>query len=636
MRRLAFATVLLVSCGPTNAQEIDLIKSINKSFADADRDGDQRLSVDEYVGNRGANEVLKRDFRLFDFNEDGFLSRDEFAAVPDVVHPDYRGAMPDPLRDVFGVALAALDASLGQWDQNPDVEVDTAKFLGMIAAGLDRSVFQPRSHEADPNGDGKVTREEARRFLEIQLGARRSDGKLLRFPDGRVVQYFRYLFIDLNRNDRLERAEYLERSFAGEKAEGEFNAADLDRDDALTFDEFCTLKRAILDPVVDFQTMDHDLDGFVSPQELAVGTPVWNQKIADYVFPAFDTNGDGKLSLAEYRMTMLANPVLSWTGIGTAVVTDVDDDGALSFTEFRVNQTEFLLLRLTYFHRLDVNSDGVLDQQEFTFKVKTHAEFSIVNADGSGWRKLFKLDGYPTCGSPTVSPDGKQIAFDAYGRGGQRDTRVFVMTIDGTDAREIAPGEMPSWSSDGQKLAYTWRGTVHVMNADGANSQPISQSGRSAQWSPDGKSIAFYDGTEIKTYDVEAAAVRTILEANAHSYRRIYWDMTWSPGSDRLCFKAENAQGVASVVTLWLSQREPRLNVHQTNPGYIGADMAWHPDGDRVVFSMYCTERKCNQLYEFNPNTNDPPRLFKGQDSARRHSDVCWTPDGRRLIVVSN
>ncbi len=637
MQRLAFVMVLFGICVSVGAEDNDrIVEKIHQSFADADRDKDQRLSLDEFVGKRGGVDVLQRDFRLFDFNENGFLSRDEYAAVPGIGHPQYRGAMPDPMTEVFEKVAAKLDASLDQWDEHPDVAVETAKFLGIFVAGLDRTVFRPRPHEADPNGDGKVTRDEARRFLEIQFGFRRSDGKPLRFPDGRVVQNYLFLFVDLNRNDRLERTEYLERSYSGAKAEGEFNGADLDGDDALTFDEFCTLRRSMLDPVAEFQVMDRDLDGFVNPQELKDGTPVWNQKIADHVFPAFDGNRDGKLSLAEYRVTMLANQVLSWTGSGNAVITDMDDDGVLSFAEFRVNQTEFLLLRFMYFHRLDVNVDGVLDQKEFTFKVNIHAEFSVVNADGTGWQKLCKLEAYPTCGAPSVSPDGKLIAFHAAGRGDQRGTRIVVMTIDGKDSRELGPGERPSWSNDGQKLTYTWNGTVHVMDADGNNTQPISQSGKSAQWSPDGKAIAFYDGPELKAYDVETGIVRTVLDANAHSYRRFYWGLTWSPTSDRLCFKAENARGVASVVTMWLADREPRLNVHVTNPGHIGAGFTWHPNGDRVVFSMYSAEHKHNQLYEFNPDTNEHPILFKGQDPNRNQSDPRWTPDGKRLIVVSN
>jgi hypothetical protein len=41
------------------------------------------------------------------------------------------------------------------------------------------------------------------------------------------------------------------------------------------------------------------------------------------------------------------------------------------------------------------------------------------------------------------------------------------------------------------------------------------------------------------------------------------------------------------------------------------------------------------QLYEFNPSTDVAPKLVEGQDIARNNTDACWTPDGKRLIVIS-
>ena len=75
--------------------------------------------------------------------------------------------------------------------------------------------------------------------------------------------------------------------------------------------------------------------------------------------------------------------------------------------------------------------------------------------------------------------------------------------------------------------------------------------------------------------------------------------------------------------------------VHYSTKADINADFAWHPDGDRIVFGMFCQERQKTQLYEFNPNLDEPPTLFPGQDESRNHNDVCWTPGGEQLIVVS-
>lgn len=36
--------------------------------------------------------------------------------------------------------------------------------------------------------------------------------------------------------------------------------------------------------------------------------------------------------------------------------------------------------------------------------------FYVMNADGTGWRKLFQLKDYAASGSPAVSPDGQMSA----------------------------------------------------------------------------------------------------------------------------------------------------------------------------------------------------------------------------------
>jgi len=95
--------------------------------------------------------------------------------------------------------------------------------------------------EADENGDRRVSRDEARRFLEIQLGMRRNDGKLLRDPNGRVCNLMLYRHIDLNKNDRLERDEFEQRSFLKEKAADVFESGDVNGDESLSFDEWCGL-----------------------------------------------------------------------------------------------------------------------------------------------------------------------------------------------------------------------------------------------------------------------------------------------------------------------------------------------------------------------------------------------------------
>lgn len=607
-------------------------EKLKRTFSKLDGNGDQRLSLAEFLTHQASKpDVSKRDFRLFDQDSDEALSLDEFSTVPTVVAARHRGALPDPILMLVDKAVVAMDASFDDWNTKPDVEIHAVQFVEAFVATLETRGTNSAIREADPNGDRRVSRKEARRFLEIQVGIRRSDGKLLREPSGRVCNLMLYQHIDLNKNDRLERDEFEQRSYLKEKAAEVFEQGDVDGNESMSFDEWCGLpNRGYIDPVNDFRKMDTNLDARVDPQELAAGTPEWKKNMAANVFPGFDADKDGVLTLSEYRLTMQANPVVRWQ----QVIREEDGDGQLAFAEFEFGAAQFLLLRWLCFQRLDVNGDEALDTDEFYFKIRMADRFFVMNEDGTGWKMLFQFEGYPACGSPAVSPDGKLIAFDGWSINPRTSAAMFIMGIDGGKPRELSGGAMPTWSKDGTMLAYS-RSGVGVITADGRESRAIDRRGWGAQWSPDGKKIAFTDSEDIKVFDVQTAAVRTVLASDDHEYSRFYWNMTWSPDSQSLCFKATKADGSHEVATINTTGDQPRLKVHHSTTANINADFAWHPNGDRIVFAMLCQERGCMQLYQFDPNRDDPPKLVAGQDETGNHTDVCWTPDGKRLIVVS-
>lgn len=111
--------------------------------------------------------------------------------------------------------------------------------------------------------------------------------------------------------------------------------------------------------------------------------------------------------------------------------------------------------------------------------------------------------------------------------------------------------------------------------------------------------------------------------------------MAWSPNGKRICFKAAKADGTQLVATVNTDGNKSDLTVHHDGKIAVNADFAWHPTEDRVIYAMFCAERGFIQLYEFNPNKVAAPTLVKGQDVGRNNTDACWTPDGKRLIVIS-
>ena len=624
---------------PLFAEE-KLPEKFTVAFAQADKNGDGRVSLEEFSATRSSVDVANRDFRLFDLNGDGFMVVGEFSAVPNVVPGNDRGPLPDPMIALLDQVVAGLDKALGDWNEHPDAEVTSNHFITALNNRFGTNGIRFDATRADTDGNSRINRAEARRFMESQLGIRRGDGKLLRFPDGRVFNNNLFLHVDENKNDQLERNEFVERAYCPGDPVKEFESVDANRDGVVSFEEWCTVPgRGLIDPVLEFLQMDTNLDSFLSPEELKAGTADWKKNLAANVFPGFDLDHDGKLSLAEYRFTPQSNMVLNWNW----PLSDTDNDGKLSFQEYQndpasypqFDRFQFPLLRYTYFHLFDVNADGYLDPTEYIFNVKARDELFVMNEDGTGWQPFFRFEGYLACGSVAVSPDGKSLAFDAWQKQGQ--SAIFVMAMEGGKPRELCSGMMPNWSKDSQFLTCSRSQPIYgvwLLEMEGDGREHLVP-GWGAQWSPDGERIAFTEGRELKVLNIVTDQTQTLLTAETNPYQQIFWNMTWSPDSKRLCLKGITAEGNQEIATISTVGDKPDLKVHHSTKDNVYADFAWHPNGARIICSMHCATRGYIQLYEFNPNTSDPPVLVKGQDPARNNTDASWTPDGKRLIVVS-
>jgi len=270
----------------------------------------------------------------------------------------------------------------------------------------------------------------------------------------------------------------------------------------------------------------------------------------------------------------------------------------------------------------------------------------VMNADGTDLRLLVRPEGFDSAGSPSFTSDGTMIAFDAWNRAaGQsgNQARIYVVNADGTGLKDLGDGCMPTWSPRGQRLCfcrYEPHG-VWVMRDDGSERQLLDAQGWGAQWSPNGHMIAYTKsdaaGQTIAVYDLVEDDYFTLwsdLKRGERPYSQIYWNMTWSPDSTRLCFKGTSSDGNQEQIGLLTVLKRPT----ESKLRYAGvhyADFAWHPDGKRIVFTKTSPERKRQQLYEFNPDNDDEPTLVAGQPADRQNMDVCWSPDGNRLVFAS-
>lgn len=106
-------------------------------------------------------------------------------------------------------------------------------------------------------------------------------------------------------------------------------------------------------------------------------------------------------------------------------------------------------------------------------------------------------------GSPTLSPDGRQVIYTRTWidkLNDRRESSLWIMNADGSRNRFLTKGANARWSPDGSRIAYVAPGEpggaqlwVRYMDAEGATTQitRLTESPSEIEWSPDGATIAF-------------------------------------------------------------------------------------------------------------------------------------------------
>lgn len=106
--------------------------------------------------------------------------------------------------------------------------------------------------------------------------------------------------------------------------------------------------------------------------------------------------------------------------------------------------------------------------------------------------------------SGTWSPDGKRIAWTG------DDDRIHLSRTDGSQPhrlwRGVHCGGEPAWSGPANRIAYTSyvcddrfiiRAGLHIIKPDGYGDRLVTRDGFGADWSPDGRRLAYYGESGI-------------------------------------------------------------------------------------------------------------------------------------------
>ena len=231
----------------------------------------------------------------------------------------------------------------------------------------------------------------------------------------------------------------------------------------------------------------------------------------------------------------------------------------------------------------------------------------------------------------------------AFGRmaaegGASATEQVFLERPDGTTT-QLTHGPdsntLDGWSPDGSQLLVTRTfadgsgADLYAVPVDGSSEARLTadpQMEADAQWSPDGSKIAFRSGREISVMNADGTNVQR-LTSRTNDLPNTF---TWSPDGSRIAFisagpsgnqpsgveiDVANADGTGKVVV-----RRP------TPPNNIFTQLAWSPDGSKIVFAVGNGHSTDIALMDADGKNVVPL-------SSIQANRPIWSPDGSKISV---
>ena len=223
------------------------------------------------------------------------------------------------------------------------------------------------------------------------------------------------------------------------------------------------------------------------------------------------------------------------------------------------------------------------------FRYQSSEQICIMNADGSGYRRLTADDGLRHY-YPSLSPDGLSVVYSQYREANVYE--IYELTLgDGVSVRltdRLGALTAPEVSPDGRSIVFmrwtpaTDQDQVWLMDRDGSHPRRlVSVTGWDPTWSPDGSRILFASdmngSNQLYVVDVDGKGLHRISDLPAIRGRS-----DWSP------------QGLIATYSGEAWKREIYVmgadgsSAHQVSPpGGNSQGPSFSPDGARIAFTAY-------------------------------------------------